>query len=140
MTFERYMKDYRPEIKPATKEYYDLEMTWSTAKAEAHKVNMADYLGLVESAYQAKRDKLKKWVTHWMGKFMIVKAENNKLRNMNKALVKRNGELQDYMVKAEIGKYVENMGDKVVVLTTAVGASRPLEVQPIKHEKEPMKC
>lgn len=34
----------------------------------------------VQAAYQSKRDQLKKQVTHWYGKFMIVKQENNRLR------------------------------------------------------------
>ena len=35
----------------------------------------------MESAYQSKRDKIKKQLTHFIGKFMIVKAENNRLRS-----------------------------------------------------------
>ena len=35
----------------------------------------------IASFYQSKRAKLKKQVTHWIGKFMICKAENNALRN-----------------------------------------------------------
>lgn len=35
----------------------------------------------VTSFYQSKRALLKKQVTHWMGKFAIVKHENNILRN-----------------------------------------------------------
>ncbi len=34
----------------------------------------------VLSLFQSKRAHLKKQVTHWYGKFMIVKAENNQLR------------------------------------------------------------
>ncbi len=34
----------------------------------------------IGSLFQSKKDRLKKQVTHWTGKFMIVKAENNRLR------------------------------------------------------------
>lgn len=34
----------------------------------------------VMSFYQSKRAGLKKQLTHWIGKFMIVKQENNRLR------------------------------------------------------------
>lgn len=35
----------------------------------------------MESIFQSKRDKIKKQLTHFIGKFMIVKAENNRLRS-----------------------------------------------------------
>lgn len=50
-------------------------------------------VGSVASFYQSKRAQLKKQVTHWYGKFMICKAENNKIRSINKAITKRNAEL-----------------------------------------------
>jgi hypothetical protein len=39
-------------------------------------------VGHVTSFYQSKRAMLKKQVTHWIGKFMIVKAENNRIRHL----------------------------------------------------------
>ena len=43
-------------------------------------------VGHVTSFYQSKRAKLKKQLTHWYGKFMICKAENNRLRVINKII------------------------------------------------------
>jgi hypothetical protein len=42
-------------------------------------------VGHVTSFYQSKRAILKKQLTHWIGKFMIVKAENNRIRQLLKA-------------------------------------------------------
>ena len=41
----------------------------------------------VTSFYQSKRAKLKKQLTHWYGKFMICKAENNEIRKKNRKLI-----------------------------------------------------
>jgi hypothetical protein len=38
-------------------------------------------VGHIVSFYQSKRTMLKKQVTHWIGKFMICKHENNRLRH-----------------------------------------------------------
>ena len=38
----------------------------------------------IERWNQKRAAQLKKQVTHWIGKFMIVKAENNKLRAQNR--------------------------------------------------------
>ncbi len=43
---------------------------------------------LLEAHFQSKKAKLKKQVTHWYGKFMIVKAENNRLRTKIRRLEK----------------------------------------------------
>jgi hypothetical protein len=43
-------------------------------------------VGAVASFYQSRRALLKKQVTHWIGKFMICKAENNALRKKNRML------------------------------------------------------
>lgn len=43
-------------------------------------------VGSVTSFYQSKRAQVKKQLTHWIGKFAIVKAENNVLRKKNKEL------------------------------------------------------
>jgi hypothetical protein len=40
----------------------------------------------IASFYQGKRAMLKKQVTHWIGKFMIVKHENNRLREKVRSL------------------------------------------------------
>ncbi len=45
------------------------------------------------TAFQSKRAQLKKQVTHWIGKFMVVKAENNRLRQYNRAALARKNEL-----------------------------------------------
>lgn len=78
MGFEKYMKYYKPEIIYATKEYYDMQTAWQAAQGEQ--------VTLESSFYQSKRAKLKKQVTHWMGKFMICKAENNEIRKKNRML------------------------------------------------------
>lgn len=49
---------------------------------EEHDLVVSD----VTSFYQSKRAHLKKQVTHWYGKFMICKAENNMLRKNYKHL------------------------------------------------------
>ncbi len=54
---------------------------WKKDWREAEKAKILDQVWQnVVSLFQSKRDHLKKQVTHWYGKFMIVKAENNKLR------------------------------------------------------------
>lgn len=86
---------------------------------------------VVESSYQSKRDALKKKTTLYQGKFMIVKAENNKLRSINKAITKRNKELQEYMVKQEISNYVETI--------TRIG-EQPLKLKKEGYAKVPIQC
>jgi hypothetical protein len=90
MDFETYMKKYRPEIRIGTKEYYDLQCTWDAAnRIIVPEMTDEDFdlaVGSVTSFYQSKRAKLKKQVTHWIGKFMIVKNENNVTRQKNKHL------------------------------------------------------
>ncbi len=136
MNFEQYMKGYRPEIKLGTKEYYDLEMTWKAAKRDDYIEEMETYVKITEASYQSKRAKLKKWVTHWMGKFMIVKAENNELRKLvsiNKILTKRNNELQEYIATTTSF----NGNGKVVKVAENATV---LEVKETVHEKVPAQC
>ncbi len=66
-----------------------------------------------ESFYQSKRAKLKKQVTHWMGKFSIVKQENNRLREINKALGKRTKHLREYITQKEI-RAITQVGDNTL--------------------------
>jgi hypothetical protein len=47
----------------------------------------------IYALYQSKTARLKKQVTHWMGKFMIVKAENNRIRSINRKTTNINADL-----------------------------------------------
>ncbi len=129
MEFKAYMKHYQPRIDEDTVEWFDAEKLWDTARNGDYLIEMQEYVRLTEASYQSKRDKLKKWVTHWMGKFMIVKAENNKLRSMNKALIKRINQLHKYMVKQEVKEFVKTVGN---------GELRELEKSEV--EKVPLQC
>ncbi len=112
MTFKEFMKLKCPEIQPMTDEWLKYSQIWQAAEREDYVDNMETYVNLVQATYQSKRDKLKKQTTHMTGKFMIVKAENNKLRSINKAIIKRNKELQEIVVKHEIQKYVKVIAEE----------------------------
>jgi chromosome segregation ATPase len=122
MDFETYMKKYRPEIKPATKEYYDMQTTWEAAKKTiGGTMTDEDFdlaVGHVTSFYQSKRALLKKQVTHWMGKFSIVKHENNNLRQKNKMLCNgiahhREMEARNGIRVGQLNTMIGRVGDQV---------------------------
>ena len=81
---------------------------------EKFEIKYDDYCKRVDevmSFYQSKRAKLKKQLTHWIVKFMIVKAENNKLRRINFAITKRNSELIAQLIKHEAREFVKTLSD-----------------------------
>ncbi len=140
MTFEQFMNKYYGNIQPCTDVWLKYSQIWDAAEREDYVANMETYVNLTDAAYQSKRAKLKKAMTHWIGKFMIVKAENNKLRSVNKAITKRNTELQDYMVKHEVGKLVKRIGAGDINTVEKDVILYPLELQSPVHDKEPIKC
>lgn len=89
-------------------------------------------VGCITSFYQSKRSRIKKQLTHWIGKFAIVTAENNKLRSINKAITNRNTELFGMIGKmdkeitglkgevAEAGKLLAERDDKITGLENQV--------------------
>lgn len=86
MDFEQWWKDggylYKERL-TALEVKNDYNKVWDKARlhgiAEA-KENYDHGLESITSFYQSKRAQLKKQLTHWYGKFTILKAENNKLR------------------------------------------------------------
>jgi hypothetical protein len=119
---------YNENARTAEEVKEDHRKVWNAAKREDNVTEMEEYVKLTEASYQSKRAKLKKAITHWIGKFMIVKAENNRLRRMNIAITKRNSELKEYMVKQEIEKYV-----------TVIG-KQPLRLEKEGYAKVPIQC
>ncbi len=101
MTFEEFMNKYYGNIKPETDEWREYGHVWRAAEREDYVSNMETYVNLVDASYQSKRDKLKKQTTHMTGKYMIVKAENNKIRSLNKAITIRNAELTERIIFLE---------------------------------------
>jgi len=82
MTFEDWLK--QSCFQNITQEAEDLARSayrYAERRASLKEVEIA--VALTESGYQSKRAKLKKQVTHFIGKFNIVKAENNALRKKN---------------------------------------------------------
>jgi hypothetical protein len=89
MKFDEFMKIMYPAIDPDSKSGREIHRQWQERNPEA--LNTAGRtmteedldlaVGHVVSFYQSKRAMLKKQVTHWMGKFAIVKHENNRLRH-----------------------------------------------------------
>ena len=132
MTFNTWLKESC--FRQPTQEAEALARSaWNRAEHNIASKEVEMAVELIRASYQSKRVQLKKQVTHWVGKFMIVKAENNSLRkvlarslNINKALVKKNNE---YMVKHGVGKHI-----------------RAIDIKPIReakntvYEKEPIKC
>ena len=88
------------------------------------------------SFYQSKRAQLKKKVTHWIGKFMIVKAENNQLRTKISKLARENERLMEAIIKAEIKEYVKIVGRGSGFMPFP-GVT---ESKNTVHKKEPMAC
>ncbi len=133
MNFREYMKLKYPEIQPNTDVWLRYDRIWKAAEKDDYVTSMENYCELVQATYQSKRDKLKKQTTHMTGKYMIVKTENNKLRSMNKAITKRNKELQEYMVKAEIEKYVK-------VIANETGMKLIPRERPTTYKRVPFQC
>jgi hypothetical protein len=67
------------------------------------------YVATTDSLYQSKRAKLTKQVTHWMGKFAIVKGENNRLRQMMKTITASN--IRMVAMAGELDKEVAELKD-----------------------------
>ncbi len=101
MTFKEFMNKYYGSIKPETEEWIEYGHIWRAAEREDHLSAMEEYVKMIEASYQSKRDKLKKQTTHMTGKFMIVKAENNKIRAINKAITIKNAELTERIIFLE---------------------------------------
>jgi hypothetical protein len=88
MKFDEFMKIMYPAIDPDSKSGREIHRQWQERNPEAlntdgrtmteEDLDLA--VGHVVSFYQSKRAMLKKQVTHWIGKFAIVKHENNRLR------------------------------------------------------------
>ncbi len=134
MTYNDFMKENYPEIDNSHEDYYKCGLMWNTARLDGIKESKDNYdlgLGHITSFYQSKRAQLKKQVTHWIGKFMIVKAENNRLRIMNKALLRDKEMLRQYAMKIEAGQYPVTIGNHKRHLQ---------DLERTVHEKEPIKC
>jgi regulator of replication initiation timing len=78
----------------------------------------------IYSVFQSKTARLKKQVTHWMGKFMVVKMENNKLRAVNRKIVKLNMELQVAM--GHMDNEITELKDKIADLKEIVRDTVPV--------------
>ncbi len=110
MYFEDWLK-FTAFSKPPTEEARELaRMAWRAAEHNKCRTEVEIAVELIRSGYQKKRTQLKKQLTHFIGKFSIVTAENNKLRSMNKAITKRNHQLREYMIKAELTKHIKKIG------------------------------
>jgi hypothetical protein len=74
----------------------------------------------VTSFYQSKRALLKKQVTHWMGKFAIVKHENNVLRNKIRRLADAGADkdVKIILKGEEIGRLNTRIAGLEAMLTT----------------------
>jgi hypothetical protein len=85
-------------------------------------------VGAVASFYQSKRAHLKKQVTHWIGKFMICKNENNVIRQKNKDLcaLVRNYRDTEVELQRELTTLKETSGANVASLADTI---RTLEGQ-----------
>lgn len=82
----------------------------------------------IDAIYQSKRAQLKKQVTHWYGKFMIVKAENNRLR----------AKIRTMDAVIAVYKLTQRSGNVTVVGEGAPGRKDCAEI--ISTTKEPVKC
>jgi phage host-nuclease inhibitor protein Gam len=104
---------------------------WITAKRDDYVTEMEEYVKLTEASYQSKRAKLKKQITHFIGKFMIVKTENNRLRTLVKNAKKSIDTLQR-----------ENMRLQALVNDKDYIVEKQLrqEYKDSSLAKEPIKC
>ncbi len=129
MTFEQWLKQSCFQCPP--KEAEDLaRRAWRHAEHNASMAEVDIAIRLTEATYQSKRAKLKKQVTHWMGKFSIVKQENNRLREINKALVNRTKHLREYITQKEI-RAITQVGDNTL---------RELKMPAPLRVGKPLKC
>lgn len=93
MDFETWMKFNKPKIEEGSEVWSSMLQVWNSLYAgeagttppiqDGRTMTEADLdlaVGHVTSFYQSKRAKLKKQLTHWIGKFSIIKQENNVLR------------------------------------------------------------
>ncbi len=140
MKFSEYMNKYYGNVQPDTDVWLRYKQIWGAAEQDDYLASMENYCEVVRSVYQKKRDKLKKQTTHMTGKFMIVKVENNTLRTKMLALItkyealaKKNKELEGYMVKSEIEKYVK-------VMTDETGMKLSPRERPTTFKKVPFQC
>ncbi len=87
----------------------------------------------IGAIYQSKRALLKKQVTHWIGKFNILRIENQTLCRKIKAVLKRNAELQKYVTDQETLKIVKTLAKETFKTPL-------LKSKDTVHEREPAKC
>ncbi len=144
------MKENYPEIDNSQLLYYKFGRTWNAARLDGIKESKENYdlgLGHITSFYQSKRDHLKKKATHWIGKFMIVKAENNRIRIINKAFSNEITELRRHITELNIA-YEASAIEFVEIVARfkpqghieVVGKDAVQKVEKTVHEKEPCKC
>jgi hypothetical protein len=133
MEFKDYMKAERPDVKPGSGLYHGHEYTWYAARKgneeDGRTLTEGEFdeaVGHVTSFYQSKRAKLKKQLTHWIGKFSIIKQENNVLRRR--------------LIKAQcLVCMYENVGyGKAIPKGTLQDAVQ--KVERAVHTKEPIQC
>ncbi len=129
MNYDEFMKESYPEITNDCEKYYSFGRIWNAAKQDT--IAFVDIeINKANSFYQKKRDMLKKQVTHWIGKYMIVKTENNTLRRQ----VKRSGKcIAELLTELRFLRQEVNRGRKVL------GISDLKSVNTI-HEREPIQC
>jgi hypothetical protein len=132
MDFKTWMKFNRPNIEVGSELWSSMRQVWDinyTPETDGRTMTEVDLdlaVGHITSFYQSKRSKLKKQLTHWIGKFSIIKQENNVLR---RKLLKAQCLVCMYE-HVGYGKEVDK-----AVLQDAVK-----KIERAVHTKEPLQC